>query len=176
MNPRPRILIAREPNTRPRRPRTGLRLQSNALGAQRIHSESSTLQPQTANAAQLVRALQSAATRQDAIAEINKRLKGNKANRYFFWLVYGWQINDEDIASEAYKNLRELGIRYLNRTHRPLIKVRPRKGDRPVPVWDDVIHQTLVGNVTVKGEVEKSLRLTCEELWKTRFGTGTATF
>ena len=135
-----------------------------------------------ASSAQLVRALQDETTRLQAQVEINLRLPENKINRVFFWLVYAFLTQDDELGGKAYEELRRLAIRYLNRHHRPLIKMNmPKKameddegssadsssGFDPhvrLPDWDELIHHTLFGSQTVTGAVEQACNLTPDEL------------
>jgi hypothetical protein len=114
--------------------------------------------PELALARQLIAELQIQDTQEEAKAKIDHELRRNKANRYFFWFLYGMQVNDAAICREGYENLCGLAVRYLSRSHKSPFKI----GDWDD--WDDLIHHTLFGSDRVKGEAEKYLHLPPEVL------------
>jgi hypothetical protein len=83
MSANPHRLVAAEPNRSFRAWRAELRIRRSRV----IPPAGAELRLETATPEEVIGALQTANTREQAKAEINRRLSGNKANRYFFWLV-----------------------------------------------------------------------------------------
>jgi len=115
--------------------------------------------PKELSAERLVDALDDPALRRVAAAEVNRRLRKNKVNWYFYRFVGGWQHGNQARAKWAYRNLHLMTMAGLHRYHTPLLTV-------PWPLasyWDDIFHQTLVGSGHRKGEIERYLHLSARE-------------
>ena len=127
------------------------------------------------SAERLADALDDPALRVAAEVEINHRLSLNKVNWHFYRFIDAWQRGERVQAEDAYENLHRMTMAGLRRYHTPLFTVtwRPKEKDdegqtiapcRPLAsYWDDIFHQTLVGNGKRKGEIQRYLDLSARQ-------------
>jgi hypothetical protein len=120
--------------------------------------------PKELSAERLVDALDDPALRLAAEREIIRRLTKNKVNWHFYRLIAAWQSGKQAQARDAYKNLHLMTMAGVQMYHIPILTVTWKPNEMPLAsYWDDIFHQTLVGNGQRKGEVERYLGLSARE-------------
>lgn len=98
----------------------------------------------------------------DTPRQLDRILRKNKTNFWFYLLVDGWKTGDGEISEFAYQQLRRMSAWYLTKHHSPHEPAFPSEGvpdkqSRPLSEWDEVFHFTLFGAVGARGNIQGEL-------------------